>query len=266
MKPYSKEYYDNQLINFNNKIKSFKVNSDGHYRTSEGIDTIDMGNISIKYKDDISGRIDGYMYKNFTTLKNIPVLLEKDDVWMSVTPMEIDSHWLPIRLASGRVGVAGLGLGYYIQNILDKDNVDEVIVYEINDDVINLYRKNFGEHPKLTILKENVRELKNEEFDFFYCDIYPNLVDDKAVEDMKLIKDNNNIDLYYFWTMEYFFINAVQDNNFEIYSKYLSTIPFSLFNGFMDWLNYFMESDYYNLYDNQSYISDDEMELFFEAI
>jgi hypothetical protein len=154
-------------------------------------------------KETINGRLDGYMYKDYVIdYENVPVLFIDNTLWMSITPMEIESHYMPIKFAKGSVGVGGLGLGYYVQRILDKEEVTDIVVYETNQDVIDFYIDNFGSHEKLRFIKQDVREMKNQTFDFFYCDIYAQQLDLDAVKDMALLTGNNNISHYHFWTIE----------------------------------------------------------------
>src|SRR3974377_1497787 len=58
--------------------------------------------------------------------------------WMSLTPMELESHMPHIAAAHGTVVVAGLGMGFYLYNVLCKPEVRKVIVLEKNKDVANL--------------------------------------------------------------------------------------------------------------------------------
>lgn len=150
----------------------------------------------------INGTFQGYMYRSFGVYPSFPVFYIGEKLWMSLSPMEIESHYLPIKLAKGRVGVGGLGLGYYVQRILAKSTVKKVIVYELNQDVIDFYLHNFGQNPKLEIVKRDLRTLEDESFDFFYCDIYERLLDDRVLEDMVAITQRNKIKAYHFWGME----------------------------------------------------------------
>lgn len=256
MKPYNKEYYTQQLNKFNNTIKTFQKTPEGVYRTRTNERNISIGTIELQYLDKVSGRVDGYFYKDFTTLHNFPTLLENNQVWMSITPMEIDSHWMPIELAYGRVGVAGLGLGYFIQNILDKPEVSEVIVYEINQTIIDLYKQNFGEHEKLTIINTNALNLQDEYFDFFYNDIYRTLFCDDAIDHMKILLEANHINTYFFWGMEGYLEAAIkqgQQNLFAINSYILDR--------FVIFYQSFLNSEFAGLYQN-SYIDDEAIENF----
>ena len=188
--PFSREYHKQELHSLQLAPRTFK-------------------NIELKIET-VAGRVDGFMYKDFLTgLENVPVLFIDKKLWMSLTPMEIESHYMPIQLATGHVGVGGLGLGYYTQRILQKEEVECVTVYELDQNVIDFYLDNFGKHEKLTIVKQDVRTLTDETFDFFYNDIYPTQMDEKAIEDMALLTTNNHIDHYHFWTFEEFLLEMV---------------------------------------------------------
>lgn len=182
-KIFTNEYYEGQLSKYQN------------------LEPKEVGSVKLIYKD-ISGRLDGYLYKCFKSIKKVPVLTIDNRTWMSLTPMEIESHFLPIQKAEGNVGVAGLGFGYYVQEILQKDEVDSIDVYEINQDVIDMYIANFGEHEKLNIIKGDALKMKHKEYDFFYADIYPEQMDITAIEHRSILMYHNNIDEYFFWTQE----------------------------------------------------------------
>lgn len=70
----------------------------------------------------------------------IPILFEQmgeadgftQRVWMSVTPMEMLTQKAGITMASGRVVVGGLGLGWFLKEIADKKDVREIVVVEKN--------------------------------------------------------------------------------------------------------------------------------------
>lgn len=216
MNPFTREYHESEIAALNLK------------------ESVKYENIELKIVEEVSGRVDGYMYRDFIVgLENVPVLYINGRIWMSLTPMEIESHYMPIKLAKGRVGVAGLGLGYYVQRILDKEEVDEVIVYEIDQNIINFYYQNFGGHEKLTILKKDVRELKDEKFDFFYADIYPNQLADEAIPDMALLTKNNDIKVYHYWCLEHMLLEIMNEG-------YRDDLPFVWIDRYEMFLSDFM--------------------------
>ena len=144
----------------------------------------------------------------------IPVLLIDDKIWMSITWMEVQSMFLPILYASGRVATCGLGMGYYALRVAAKDEVDEVIVYEQNPDVIRFFKDHFSDRPyydKIKIVEGDARKLlRGEQFDFVFSDIYPTLGCDDALEDMTLFTENNDNEIgeYWFWGIEKLILDA----------------------------------------------------------
>ena len=200
--PFEQAYFEQELRFIKEKLKPRKDE-----------------NIEVCYRT-IRGRYNGYMYVDWLASEvEVPVLLIDGEVWMSITPMEVESHYMPIELAVGDVGVAGLGLGYYVQRILEKEEVESVTVYEKSEKVISLYRQIYGENDKLTILNEDVREMNNQTFDFFYCDIYQYQGDTEAFYDMKLLTEKNDLGDYHFWTQEMMYLELVQEN--------IEMVPFS---------------------------------------
>jgi hypothetical protein len=135
-------------------------------------------------------------------LQDVPVLRLDGDVWMSLTPMEVQSNFMAIRLAHGRVGTGGLGLGYFVQRVLEKPEVEYVVAYELREEVLELYRRTFRPHPKLQLRHANARLLEGERWDFFYADIYRQLLTPQAIGDMVALCDANRIGMYHWWSIE----------------------------------------------------------------
>ena len=100
---------------------------------------------------------------------------------------------MPIRLARGRVGTAGLGLGYFAQRVLEKSDVEHVVVCEVRRDVLDLYARSFGAHPKLELRHANAWLLQHEYFDFFYADMYRQLLTLRAFDELTTLCNANVI-------------------------------------------------------------------------
>lgn len=147
----------------------------------------------------------GYMYRavrNFPT--PLPRLLIDGAIWMSITPQETESQWLPIRMARGVVGVGGLGMGYVVDRMLQQPKVRRVDVWEQDQRVIDLYHATRHRmDPRLHIIHGDLRsECVGRTYDLFYNDIYPHLLNDGAVTDMVHLQLSNDIAVYHWWTME----------------------------------------------------------------
>jgi len=59
--------------------------------------------------------------------------------WMSFTPMEVLTQRQGIRLATKKVLVGGLGLGWQLRKIAEKKSVKEIVVVEIDQELIDWY-------------------------------------------------------------------------------------------------------------------------------
>lgn len=195
MKPYSEEYVLKKIEEYNEKISEGKV-----------------GNFEIKKIDGLKGIIDGYMYeKEGEITSDILELHGPHNIWMRLTPLEIESSYMSIDRARGKVGIVGLGLGYVVQEMAKKDKVTEVIVYEIEKDVIDLYNENFSSNPKVKIIHGDAFEAEREEFDFFYVDIYEYKLIKKVAEDYEKLNTIHKIEEYSFWGMEHFLLSCKYD-------------------------------------------------------
>ena len=154
-------------------------------------------------------KLNGYLYEDQPSKKmNIPIFREGKVVWMSLAPMEIQSHWAPIEYCKRKnvrkVGVGGLGLGYFIWKLMKLKNLKEIHVYEINKDVIAAFEMRFPKYDrkKIIIHQKSALAIKGESFDFFYNDIYARLLQKGVFADMAKLTSKNKIKQYHFWGME----------------------------------------------------------------
>ena len=201
MKPYNKKYVLDVIEKYNKKIKVAEV-----------------GNAKIKKVNGIKGIIKGYMYELEDEINaNILELQINDNPCMKLNQLEIESSYMPIKMAKGKVGIVGLGLGYVAEEIAKKKEVKEVIVYEINQDVIDLYNNSFKKNKKIKILCEDAFKAKSDKFDFFYVDIYEYKLTKKVVEDYKILNDLHEIEEYSFWGMEHFLLSCKYEEIVWVY-------------------------------------------------
>ncbi len=190
MIPYALNYCEDKIKEYKEKIKENK-----------------KGDFIIKYSD--KKHFDGYLYENEEVVSEAPIeLFEGDKLWMRISPHEIQGAYESIKRAKGRVGVLGLGLGYFVQEICKKENVEEVLVYETSEEIIDLYLENFGENPKIKIIKGDGFKAKKESFDFFYSDIYEYKITKKVVEDYVKLTNLHNIKEYSFFGVENFILSC----------------------------------------------------------
>ncbi|MBN1046586.1 hypothetical protein DVW08_14665 [Clostridium botulinum] len=201
MKPYSKDFIIKEVQEYNSLINEYT-----------------LGCYSIKKKTSKGIRLQGYMYEN-TQEYDLPMiqLLKDDKSLMRLTSKEIESSYQAIKFAKGKVGIVGLGLGYVVDKIAKKSKVSEVVVYEISEEVIEMYKKNFGINNKVKIIHGNAFKAKSEKFDFFYVDIYEYKLDVRVVEDYSAFNKLHEIEEYSFWGMEHFLLSCNYEEVLWVY-------------------------------------------------
>lgn len=201
MKLYNKNFVFQEMTRYNNLINPGTC---GNYKIVKNI---------IKKQN-----LQGYMYENKEEYNIDVIQLYKDNVsLMKLTPKEIESSYGTIHFAHGKVGVVGLGLGYVAQEIAKRCNVEEVIVYEISEEIINLYNYNFMQNEKIKIIKGDATKAKREKFDFFYVDTYEYKLTSKIVEDYKIFNKLHEIEEYAFWGIEHFLLSCKYEDIVWVY-------------------------------------------------
>jgi len=160
-------------------------------------------------------RIDEFLNKGFWSKgPDIPILAMDGVLWMSLTWMEVQSHWLPIQRANGKVLVGGLGMGYAALRFAAKASVDKVVVYETDARVIEFFEETKGhreEFKKIEIVEADVRAAKGE-YDFAYIDIYATLLPDEMLKDaetMFLPGTGCTAKRFHFWGQELAQLSAI---------------------------------------------------------
>ena len=168
-----------------------------------------VGSYEIKAVDGLKGIIQGYLYaKEGEINKPILELHGPEHIWMRLTPLEIEGAYFSIKRAHGKVGIVGLGLGYTVWEMAKKESVSQVIVYEISQEVVDLYYSNFPKNPKINVVCCNAYEAERKEFDFFYADIYEYKITSQIVEDYKKFNELHDIEEYSFFGMEHFLLSC----------------------------------------------------------
>ncbi len=117
----------------------------------------------------------------FTEKFEFPCVLENDNEWMTLTPVDMDTCTEAIEAAHGRVLTYGLGLGYYAYMVSQKPEVSEVVVVEHSKEVIKLFCDELihqmPNRDKIKIVKADAFEyaesvMPHEHFDFVFVDIW----------------------------------------------------------------------------------------------
>lgn len=79
----------------------------------------------------------GWFSRAFT----FPAIRENDQVWMTVTPNEINTIQPAVQQSQGKVLTYGLGLGYYAFHCLLRNDVESVTVVEHHPRIIDVFTK-----------------------------------------------------------------------------------------------------------------------------
>ena len=192
MKPFDKSYVLDKIKEYNRKINKSKI-----------------GDYEIKSIDGLKGIVQGYLYEKEDEYDiEILELHGPRHIWMRLTPLEIQASYFAISMARGKVGIVGLGLGYVVEEMAKKPEVEEIVVYEISQEVIDLYYNNFPKNSKIKIVCCNAFEAESRKFDFFYADIYEYKITSQIVDDYKRFNELHNIEEYSFFGMEHFLLSC----------------------------------------------------------
>jgi len=183
-------------------LDSYMKNEIKWYKLKE----YEEGDVKVISKS-ITGRCDDYLNKNFRIgTPDTPILLLDGELWMSLSFMEIQSHWVPIRMAHGKCATGGLGLGYCALKMAAKPEVKSLDVYETEQGVIDFFNKSFSRRKgfkKINLIRGDVLEtMKKKTYDFVYMDIYKTMCEDKAITDCRELRKNNDIYMYRYWCEE----------------------------------------------------------------
>ena len=120
---------------------------------------------------------------SFITSGEYHKLTHRGNIIMSNTPDEIMDHYDFIKRATGKVLIAGLGLGMVVKALLEKSEVTKIVVIEKSVDVINLTAKYYTIDARVTVVQADIFEYTPEEnFDFAWFDIWSNICPDSLSE------------------------------------------------------------------------------------
>lgn len=164
------------------------------------------------------GALEDYLNRNYRIdpEMRVPILAIDGETWMSLTPMEIQSQFLAINNASGEVGVAGLGMGYAALKMAQKDEVETITVFEIDERIVKFFKRSFRRRKgfdKICFVLGDARETlpaHSDNFDFLYVDIYQTLMPDEVISDIELFRTcvHEFPEGYHFWCQERVLVDA----------------------------------------------------------
>ena len=192
--------YDILLKNIVGQLQWYDdtVIADNPYCRTVSFQSVFRNNMELKYVDTLPyeffqtyptcQKTNPFLYATagfFTTPVSFPVILENNEVWMSIVVSEIESMMTPIEKACGHVITYGLGLGYYPFMTSEKPEVESVTVVEMNPTVISLFKEHilpqFPHKEKIHIIEADalsfVKTQKDGLFDVAFFDFWAGYFD-----------------------------------------------------------------------------------------
>ena len=149
------------------KIETFSISKDA----------AELANLRMAFKPGLGGRtIEAGTFKKLT---------RNGELVMSNAAGEISDHQYFIYKAKGSVLMNGLGLGVALSAILEKPEVEEVIIIEQSEDVIKLVAPSFQNDSRVTIVHADAFEWKppkGKRYDVVWHDIWNNICTDNLPE------------------------------------------------------------------------------------
>ena len=170
---------------YKKNVNPQEITSNGyklHYLNYPGGSFFPLDDIKVNEKDNygetslIGISKEGYRY--LTLSKN-------NNIWMCITPNEIETMAPHILKAKGNVITFGLGLGYYAYKVAEKKEVRSVTIIERDKEIISLFKKYllplFPHKDKITIIEEDafnyIKKDGLRDYDYAFFDLWHNAED-----------------------------------------------------------------------------------------
>jgi len=131
----------------------------------------------------------GY-FRGLQTCTENYLLMRDNRVWMSLSPVEIESLAPHVAQMRGHVVIAGLGIGLALSNALLRPPVRRVTVLECDNEVIALFASisdcSWSRSDRFTIEQVDAREWRSAApVDFLYADIWDKVGASQAAEEVR---------------------------------------------------------------------------------
>jgi voltage-gated potassium channel Kch len=153
--------------------------------------------------------VPGY-WSGTVLVRDMAALLRHGQTWMSMTPYEIESQEIGVRLSHGHVLIFGLGMGWSAAASALREEVAAVTVVERDPDVIALYRTLAVEDQLPPAARAKIRIVEGDAYayrpelpvDLLMPDIWYPLVSDGRVAEVGRMQANVGAGAIYFWGQE----------------------------------------------------------------
>lgn len=144
-------------------------------------------------------------------VSGVAALQRHEQTWMSMSPLELESQGIGVRLTRGHVVICGLGLGWAAAATAMREAVRAVTVIEFDPEVLALHRELdlFAQLPpaqraKLRIVAGDALTWRpdRDPVDFLLPDIWLPLVDDVRLDHVRQMQANMRANAVHFWGQE----------------------------------------------------------------
>src|SRR3984893_17928462 len=145
------------------------------------------------------------------------LLIKDDRVWMSLSPVEVESLAPHVARMRRHVVIAGLGMGLALYNALLRPVVRRITVLELDSEVIALFaaimRPDMAGSGRFLIEQLDARDWRTtESVDFLYADIWDKIGAFKAAADTRIMCRNMRPKSAGYWGMEADFVSFLARN------------------------------------------------------
>ena len=144
------------------------------------------------------------------------LLMRGERVWMSLSPVEIESLAPHVAHMRGHVVIAGLGMGLALYNALLRPTVRQVTVLECDSEVITLFEAiadDWPESSRFSIQRVDAREWRSPvPVDFLYADSWDKVGAPQAAADARMMCLNLRPKSAGYWGMEADFVSFLARN------------------------------------------------------
>lgn len=162
---------------------------------------------------------------------NYLTLSKNNNIWMCITPNEINTMKNHIDKAKGNVITFGLGLGYYAFMTSNKKEVKKVTIIERDNNIINLFKDNilplFPYKDKIEIISTDAYEFINKNklmnYDYAFFDLWHNAEDGLPIY-IELLNKHIKCETGY-W---------IEESIIALYRRCLLTVIEESLNGYTD--------------------------------
>lgn len=183
----------------------------------------------------------GY-FRGIQPVKGNWILFQDDVLWMSLTPMELESQAPHVAAAYGHVVVMGFGMGVLVYNLLKNERVNRVTVVEIDRTIVGVIEAAADMESWEGIEKLYVEDGRDalewkpkEKVDVLLADIWPHLGDMRIRAELQRMNENVKPTLIAGWGMELDYIDWMReqdytpgDEDLESYQRYAKEIELPL--------------------------------------